>query len=207
MNIIFDIFKQSDIIPKIILDVGTYDCKDSIKFSKYWPNAKIYAFEPSPEAIKIAKENIKTYSNIELIECAISNVDGYVNWYQSTMPGETGSSSSIKKPVDHLILHPTIKFNKTKNVKSMKLDTWIKEKNIDIIDLIWADVNGAEDLFLQGSIETLKRTRLLWTEYFNFELFQGQLPLHLIQKELPDFELVQVIGNNALFLNKIPLPE
>jgi len=198
-NIIYEIFDARDIIPDVILDIGSFDCKDSIIFSKKWPSAKIYAFEPSIEALEVARENIKNYNNIELIDCAVSNIDGYISWYQSS--GESIGSSSIKKPVGHLLNHPNIIFNKRENIQSIKLDTWVKAKDIDIIDLIWCDVNGAEDMFLKGANETLKHTRLLWTEYFEFELYEHQLPLFEIQKILIDFDLVKIIGNNALFMN------
>ena len=204
-QILIDIFKQNNIIPTIILDIGAFDCSDSIKFSEYWPNAKIYAFEPNPEGIAMSKENINNHDNIELIEYAISDIDGYVDWYQSG--GGSLASSSIKKPVVHLQYHPTVIFKEKTKIKSIKLDNWVKEKNIDIIDLLWCDVQGAEDLLIKGAQETLKKTRLFYTEYFNVELYENQLSLQDIQTILTNFELIKIMGNNALFMNNIALSE
>ena len=198
-QILIDIFKQNNIIPTIILDIGAYDCSDSIKFSEYWPNAKIYAFEPNPEGIAMSKENINNHDNIELIEYAISDIDGYVDWYQSG--GGSLGSSSIKKPVDHLILHPTVIFNEKTTIKSIKLDTWVKERNIDVIDLMWCDVQGAEDLLINGAQETLKKTRCFYTEYFDFEVYKNQPSLENMKTRLTNFKLAGVKGNNALFTN------
>ena len=36
-----------------IFDVGTYDGKDSLEFSKIFPNSKIYSFEADKRSIKV----------------------------------------------------------------------------------------------------------------------------------------------------------
>ena len=50
-------------------------------------------------------------------------------------------------------------------VKTEKLDTWISDKNIHNIDLIWLDVQGSEKDVLLGAINTLPRVSYIWTEY------------------------------------------
>ena len=41
------------------------------------------------------------------------------------------------------------------------------------IDLIWADVQGAEADLIEGGTEALRRTRYFYTEYNNQELIRG----------------------------------
>ena len=61
---------------------------------------------------------------------------------------------------------PDIKFDKVLTVESVTLDKYVKDNNIDIIDFIWADVQGAEDLMLIGGKETFRhKVRFLYTEY------------------------------------------
>ena len=64
-----------------IFDIGSRDCQEAIEFSKKYQNAKIYSFEPNPDAIKIAKKNISNFKNITLVEKAVSNVNGTVDFY------------------------------------------------------------------------------------------------------------------------------
>ncbi len=51
------------------------------------------------------------------------------------MPEGWDYSGSIRKPKNHLVVHPWCKFEKEIIVKTKRLDTWCKEKEIDRIDL------------------------------------------------------------------------
>ena len=65
----------------IIFDIGSRDCKEAIEFSKLYPNSKIYCFEPNPDAIKLAKQNVANINNIHLIEKAVSDKNGPIKFY------------------------------------------------------------------------------------------------------------------------------
>ena len=192
----------------VILEIGTNDGEDSEQFIKTFTDIQLHCFEPDPRAILRFKERMKNYSNYNLYEIAISNINGFIDFHLSGgknpgMPnyGDWDKSSSIKKPKYHLLQHKWCNFNKTIKIKTIKLDDWFKDKNIENIDFIWVDVQGAEKELIEGSLETLKKTSYLYTEFDNVELYEGQLKLDDILKMLPDFEVVKCIENNVLLKN------
>ena len=64
------------------------------------------------------------------------------------------------------------------------------------------DVQGAEIDVIRGGRKALRNTRYLYTEYSNKELYQGQLSLKQLLKELADFEVVARYTDDILLKNK-----
>jgi hypothetical protein len=86
-------------------------------------------------------------------------------------------------------------------VKCYKFDTYYKEVNPGIIDFIWADIQGAEIDMIEGGREALSKTRYLYTEYSNSELYEGEIGLEEIMKKLPGWSLVEDYGGDVLLKN------
>ena len=192
----------------IILEIGTNDGEDSEDFVNTFKNIQLYCFEPDPRAILRFNNRMKKYSNYKLYEMAISNNNGEIDFYLSGgsnpgMPwyGDWDKSSSIKKPKLHLLQHRWCIFNNTIKVETKRLDDWFEEEKLENIDFIWVDVQGAEKEMIEGAIETLKKTRYLYTEFDNLELYEGQPNLEQILKLLPDFKVVKFVENNVLLKN------
>ena len=53
------------------------------------------------------------------------------------------------------------------------------------------DVQGAEANVFAGATEILKKTKYLYTEYADLELYEGQKPLKHLLDMLKTFEVVQ----------------
>ena len=73
------------------------------------------------------------------------------------------------------------------------------------IDFIWADVQGAEGDMIRGGQRALAKTRFLYTEYCNRELYEGQLSLRQMLGLLPEFEVVRRFPNDVLLENRARL--
>jgi FkbM family methyltransferase len=192
----------------VILEIGTNDGEDSEQFLKCFENISLYCFEPDPRAILKFKNRMKNYKNYSLYEIAISNTNGFIDFYLSggmnpgtPYYGDWDKSSSIKKPKLHLVQHQWCKFPKSIKIETKKLDDWCKEQNINFIDFIWVDVQGAEKEFIEGAKDTLEKTKYLYTEFDNVELYEGQINLDTILKMLPNFKVVKFVQNNVLLKN------
>lgn len=197
------------------VEIGAHFGTHTETFRQMHPNARIVCFEPDPRnLVMLSKRGIDKIAEIH--PYALSNLNGTQTFYLSG--GDVGSvdanmgaiykdndwsaSSSLKKPTGHLELHKWVTFNNNVIVNCIRLDDFEPLKN-SIIDFMWVDVQGAEDLLFSGAKDTLKRTKYVYTEYCNWELYEYQLNLPGILKLFgPDWVLVHDFGGDVLLKNK-----
>ena len=82
------------------------------------------------------------------------------------------------------------------------MDTWYEDQDLDIVDFIWADVQGAEEELILGAKHILSRTKYFYTEYSNEELYKNQINKKTILEMLPWFEERKDYGTNVLLKNR-----
>lgn len=192
----------------IIIEIGAHDGSTTAAFISLFPKSTVYAFEPGRSAIAQFKKR-KFLGNVELHELALSNKDySEIEFYESygkriknNNQQDYNLSSSILTPKFHRILNPWIKFLDPYTVSCMCLDSFIKKKNINKIDFIWMDAQGAESLIIEGAKKALQMTRYLYFEYSFIKLYRKQGSLRKILEELKEFEIVEIFRNDILLRN------
>jgi FkbM family methyltransferase len=183
-----------NLVINTFVEIGSHFGTDTQDFRKFHPNARIVCFEPDIRNLRILKE--RGIDKIcELYPIALSNRNGKSTFYLSSgdsvgrvseqilQENDWSCSSSLKKPTGHLYTHPWISFDNQIEVETKRLDD-IESLKGHTIDFMWVDVQGAEDLVFSGALETLKRTKYLYTEYSNDELYEKQLNKQSILKLL-----------------------
>jgi len=208
----------------VIFDIGAFDGNDSIEFLNMFESPDIYAFEADSRSVELFKKYVGN-KPINLIETALANVDGMITFYESESDTRKhkrhdhektwSASSSIKKPENHLNVFTDISFKESTKVKSTKLDTWMADKDLPMIDIMWVDVNGGEEEFLSGALNTiLEKVNYLYIEFNAVDNEKGQSRLYEncitkddIRLKLKHFEEIGVynfMGNfgNVLLKNK-----
>lgn len=193
------------------IEIGMHFGEDTTKFRAMHPNAHLVGFEPDPRNIKFIVD--KGIDKIcEFHPVALSNTNEECEFYMSSgknsshpdkdhVENDWSSSSSLKRPTGHLDVHTWITFPTKINVKCIRLDDVESIKN-SVIDFIWADVQGAEDIVFSGAKETLMRTRYVYTEYA-IDLYEGQLNRErLIEMFGPDWSVVYDFGEDILLKNE-----
>ncbi|SRR5258705_8112230 len=168
----------------VIAEIGACEGEDTIKYGHFFPGSEIYAFEPLPHNIKIAKSNFKNdgLSTIKLIEKAISDKNGSAQFHISkgNPPGINDNwdygnkSSSLLLPAKHKEISDFITFDQTIIVDTVTLDEFCRENNIHGIDFVHIDVQGAELMVLNGAVNSLRFIKAIWVEVSTIELYKNQ---------------------------------
>lgn len=181
---------------KTFLELGSHQGTDTEWLAEI-PDVTVHAFEPDPRNQQPPRQNVI------LNQAAIADRDGHAPFILSKAGWgqEWTYSSSIKIPKNHLQRYP-VTFGETIQVDIVTLDTIRRERNLDIVDFIWADIQGAEEEMILGGRETLTRTRYLYTEYSDEELYEAQITLDQILAMLPRFRVVELWSDNVLLENR-----
>jgi FkbM family methyltransferase len=196
----------------VILDIGCNDGGHSQWFLDLFAGARVYAFEPDPRAAKAFRGKVRS-ERAKFFEVAIAASDGQTEFHASdglpdpalagNYPEGWHQSGSIRRPgKHHLEQYPWCKFERTFPVQTRRLDSWCADEGVGAIDLIWADVQGAEGDLVEGGRAALARTRYFYTEYDDEELYEGQIPLAKLLALLPQFEIVHRYRWDVLLRNR-----
>ena len=201
-----------DLNPKVMLEIGVHFGEDTRKFHEMLPNVRIVGFEPDPRNIEIIRRT-GIDKLCEFHPIALSNKNETQTFYMSSgkathqtdrqhLDNDWSSSSSLKKPTGHLDLHKWITFPRTVEVPCMRLDD-VPTLRDGIIDFIWADVRGAEDLVFSGAKDVLSRTRYVYTEYAT-GLYEGQMDRdQLLAMFGPQWNVVYDFGGDILIYQTV----
>jgi FkbM family methyltransferase len=187
----------------VIIEAGIHRGEDTKIFQQIWPESRIYGFEPDPRNIEfITNSDIANLPGLMFFGFALSDTVGTTTLYLSDMQNEVwAASSSLNAPKEHLRHFPQINFDKQVIVATTTLDNIIPE--CEVIDIIWLDVQGHELNVLKGGKNTLSRTKLLYLEYYNVEMYEGQPRVKDLMTELgPDWEIVEIWPSELLLRNK-----
>lgn len=218
VNIFFDYIFKDRLKKYIFFDLGSRDCLEAIEFSKRFPNAIIYSFEPNPSAVIIARKNIINFPNINLIEKAVSNTNGKIKFFSinpnlTDTPHEDGNigASSIFKASGKYLQENYIQDEI--EVESTTIEAFCKENNISKINFLWMDLQGAEYLAIKGIPKSiLKNIDLIHTEAENFEIYKGQYFFKDVHSLLKKYFLLlsgnskHIYFDNFIYANKKYFP-
>jgi FkbM family methyltransferase len=187
---------------KTIFDIGSRDIKESITLAKTFTEAKVYAFEPTPENIVMCQNNYADLSadlkyRISLIRSAMNDTTGKIKFYpldeQNSRSKNFGVASKFKL-IDGL--NGTFLgehwVQKEVEVDAYAMDDFCKENNIEGPDLIWMDVQGAELDVLKGGKNSILNTKIIMTEAGSKAYYDGHALHPDIDKYLTDKGFVEV---------------
>lgn len=134
----------------VVLDAGANCGHLSIFFSKIvGQNGKVYAFEPDKYNVEKIESNKKLnkdlYDNIKIEDLLLWNKNELIDFQESGTVG----SSAVWMP------------NKENCIKkqAITIDDWVKNNDIQKLDFIKMDIEGAEIEALEGCIETINKLK------------------------------------------------
>lgn len=162
-----------------IVEIGSNNGGDAIRFLHYFPSCKLYCFEADPRAIEVFKNNVPN-KNCKLYEYIVSDICDdkdfnqiYITDIPQSVPGKhswmsktdynkyagTANSSTSNVELRHN------EYIKKVKVKSITLNEWDKNEQIELVDFLEIDVQGGEKKVLDGAKEFLNKVKYIKIEY------------------------------------------
>lgn len=179
------IFNKDEIV---IFDVGAYDGRSALEYLKVFPKSKIYSFEPTKKSFEKLNKNFGIHSNITIFNTALSDFKGETDFYINN----SGLTNSLLKLSDTRINNEVfnLKEKTTEKVVVTTLDFFSEEMNIDKINILKIDVQGAELKVLKGAEALLKDKRIdaLFIEVEFIKLYADQPLFHDISSFLYQYD-------------------
>jgi len=204
----------------VIFDIGACEGEDSIRYSRLFPEARIFTFEPLPSNRALIQYHFKRHhaTRCELIPLALSDRAGYADFFVSSgAPDEKvlgedwnyGNKSNSLLPPGEAQSHqiPWLKYETKIVVQTETLETFCKSRNLEQVDFIHMDVQGAEWLVLQGASNMLPKITAIWLEVANEQVYKGQKVGNEIESFLRKkgfkvtYELLRGVEGDQFYVN------
>ena len=152
-----EIYKKINFNKKadIILDLGANFGAASICFAIRYPNSTIISFEPVFETYKILDLNTKNFKSIFIYNIAALDTDGGSEIYIDK--NKLGRSSLFS---DHMDFN----YNFSEKIKTVNLYSFLKNNNIEKVDILKVDVEGSELQIINNIKSLLKNINIIYIE-------------------------------------------
>lgn len=153
-------------IGAIFLDVGAHIGYDTLKAAvRVGPTGRVVAFEPNPRTVSLLTDNVAASqaNNVVVAPIACTDVEQELTLFDATAGGNSGSSSLSAENAGSA--------RQAYTVRGRPIDDVVMELGLQRLDVLKADVEGAELLVIRGARNTLKR-------------FQPKLVLEVVPEQL-----------------------
>jgi FkbM family methyltransferase len=135
-----DFFKRNIRPGMTVIDIGAHVGYYAVLFSKLTGDkGKVYAFEADADNFILLEKNVGRRQNVCLINQAVSNQDGFIDFYK--IQSNTGC---------HSLIAPSKSQTEKISVPTTTIDSFIEKNKLAKIDFIKIDIEGGEYLALLG---------------------------------------------------------
>jgi len=193
---VYDAFKVQqqllrDVAHPMIFDVGANVGQTLLSYMAVLPNARIQCFEPFPNSFKELSAKAAGYPSASVNQLALADQVGEQTFY--TNPEYHTRNSLLPRPNSEgrRYFREKAELSPNMTVGVDTIDHFRAEKNIDHIDALKLDVQGAEMMVLQGARETLaaNAVSLVFTEILVVPHYEGGPTFQDIDSMLQDYGL------------------
>ena len=186
-----------------IVELGAYHGEDAewMIAAVADKNPRVIMVEADPENYRIITAN-KNCSRATRIHAAIASHTGQCEFW-GCYTDEGRGSGSIRQPTGHLVRNGVpYDFRKLPEpIPCYSLDDIFLNNGLDHIDVLWVDIQGAERDMITGGQVALAKTRFLFIESEQEELYEGQAVRPELLDLLPNWTVIQNFEHNLLLRN------
>jgi len=193
-----------------IIDIGALDGGDTLRFSSWYPNAKIFTIEGSPNNFDVLNKKIGKRENVKTFNYIMSSVNGIVKFYQTAYSDDCGVNAeymvmgSIYDIIDEKKNKHNLKTIESIDVESITFDEFCKINNITNVDVAHIDIEGATFDLVSGMNKIFPK--LIFTEKEGIEFFKNKTTggdIELVRAlDRKGYDLVLELKNDFLFLKR-----
>ncbi|MCX6702141.1 MAG: FkbM family methyltransferase [Candidatus Zambryskibacteria bacterium] len=177
-----------DVNTPVIFDVGAANGETVVRYEKIFVQSEIYCFEPFKEFFENLKNNHK---NVRAYNTALGNKNGKVNFHVNPSLGSSSILPTDKRGPDNWWAG-VLETKEIIEIPIMTLDKFTRDNSIDHIDILKLDTQGTEYEIIEGATETLKKTKLIFTEITVIPTYEGQ-------KEID--EIIKILRLNGFYIH------
>jgi FkbM family methyltransferase len=136
----------------VIMDIGANAGWYSLHFARIVStnNGKVYSFEPVPYTYAELKRNIELNNFSAIVSAfnlALSDTEHTVELFIPTISGSVAASQKQLFPDEE---------NETVKCRAISLDAFAHQLQLDQLDLVKCDVEGAELFVIRGALQTIR---------------------------------------------------
>ncbi len=133
-----------------IFDIGANEGQSALEFNHQFPKSRIFSFEPFPETYDILLHKTKQFENVSCHNFGMAEKACLQNFYFS----EHSCLNSISPPGDEWAWKNQ-PLSGVRRVSFDTIDNFCRYSQIKTIDILKVDVQGSENLVLQGASRML----------------------------------------------------
>lgn len=188
LAVLYDVLAQSEYKmvqtrePRVIVDLGSNIGASVFYFKAVFPNARIYAVEPDPNAFRILKRNVAGLDNVSCYNKAVTDRDGFIEFFVDE--DSSMSSSVVRRRAGQRAV----------KVESVMLDGLIAALGIEDIDLLKFDIEGSEWPVFKA-----------FNNWNRVHSLIGELHVDIMQTSKNEF--LKLFSDYSLDLTRLELPE
>jgi len=196
--------------PRVVIECGAHVGEDTAWMAA--TGAAVHAFEPDPRN----RPPSDLPATVRWNEVAVSADDGESEFTPSAVLQDGRpwtESGSLRPPLEHLAQYPWVSFGAPIRVRTIALDGYCAREGVGDVDVLWADVQGAELDMLHGAEATIARTSWMALEVSEFEMYAGQARRGPLTDWLAErgwrlaFEEREGPASMAMFVNERLVPQ
>ncbi len=171
----------------VIFDVGANKGQTAMRYRSLFPKSRIYCFEPFPDSFKVLKELTSGDDRITCVNAAVSNLKETRTLYVNE---ESGTNSLLPRPKSDRRYYPKNALPKsTVEINTITLNDYVRQNNIERVDILKMDIQGWELFALKGAKDLLSSnfSPVIYTEIMFAPHYENGVLMHQIWSYLLEF--------------------